>query len=42
VQGYGPLSKRKRSFVEELTDGQVARIEEIVARHFSEYIDKRV
>ncbi|HSV83577.1 MAG TPA: Fic family protein [Ramlibacter sp.] len=41
VQGHGSLSRRKRSFVEELTDDQVRRIEEVVARKFAEYIDKR-
>ena len=41
VQGHGVLSRRKRNFVEELTDEQVARIEEVVARHFARYIDRR-
>jgi len=41
VQGHGSLSRRKRNFVEELTDEQVQRIEEVVARNFAEYIDKR-
>lgn len=40
VQGHGSLSRRKRNFVEELTDEQVSRIEEVVARHFASYIDK--
>jgi hypothetical protein len=39
VQGHGSLSKRKRSFVEELSDEQVARIEEVVSRQFAEHID---
>ena len=39
VQGHGTLSRRKRSFVEELTDEQVARIEEVVSRQFAEHID---
>ncbi|WP_323024591.1 Fic family protein [Castellaniella sp.] len=42
VQGHGALSRRKRNFVEELTDEQVARIEEVVARHFARYIDHQV
>lgn len=42
VQGHGSLSRRKRAFVEELSDEQVRRIEEVVARNFAEYIDKRV
>lgn len=42
VQGHGSLSRRKRNFVEELTDEQVRRIEEVVARNFAEYVDKRV
>lgn len=42
VQGRGALSRRKRNFVEELTDEQVKRIEEVVAHSFAEYIDKRV
>ncbi|MBS0341605.1 MAG: Fic family protein [Proteobacteria bacterium] len=42
VQGHGTLSRRKRNFVQELSDEQVQRIEEVVARHFDEYIDKRV
>jgi hypothetical protein len=41
VQGHGSLSRRKRNFVEELTDEQVQRIEEVVMRNFAEYIDKR-
>lgn len=41
VQGHGTLSGRKRSFVAELSDEQVGRIEEVVARHFASYIDKR-
>jgi hypothetical protein len=36
------LSRRKRSFVEELTDDQLGRIEEVVGRNFAEYIDARV
>jgi hypothetical protein len=42
VQGHGSLSRKKRTFVEELSDEQVRRIEEVVARNFAEYIDKRV
>jgi len=42
VQGRGTLSKRKRNFVEELTDEQVQRIEEVIAHSFAEYIGKRV
>jgi len=42
VQGHGSLSRRKRNFVEELTDEQVTRIEEVVARHFAKYIDQRM
>ncbi|WP_019936793.1 Fic family protein [Bordetella sp. FB-8] len=41
VQGHGALSRRKRNFVEELTDEQVTRVEEVVARNFAQYIDKR-
>lgn len=41
VQGHGSLSRRKRHFVEELTDEQVQRVEEVVARNFAGYIDKR-
>ncbi len=41
VQGQGALSKRKRGFVAELTDDQVKRVEEVVARNFAGYIDKR-
>lgn len=42
VQGHGSLSRRKRNFVEELTDEQVVRIEEVVARNFVKYIDQQV
>jgi hypothetical protein len=41
VQGHGQLSRRKRAFAEELTDEQLARVEEVVGRHFAEYIDAR-
>lgn len=41
VQGHGSLSRRKRSFVEELTDEQVTRIEEVVARNFAGCIDQQ-
>lgn len=39
VQGHGVLSRSKRKFVEELTDEEIRRIEEVVGRTFSEYID---
>ena len=42
VQGHGSLSRRKRNFVEELTDEQVGRIEEVVARNFVKYIDQQL
>jgi hypothetical protein len=42
VQGHGALSRHKRNSVEELTDEQVLRIEQIVARHFAKYIDQRI
>ena len=41
VQGHGSLSRRKRSFVEELTDDQVRRIEEVVVRNFAKYMGER-
>ena len=42
VQGQGSLSRRKRGFVEELTDEQVAHIEKVVARNFANYIDRQM
>jgi hypothetical protein len=42
VQGHGQLSRRKRSFVEELPDDLLKRIEEVIGRNFAEYIDARL
>ena len=41
VQGHGALSRSKRKFVEELTDEQLQRVEEVVSRTFADYIDTR-
>lgn len=41
VQGHGALSRTKRKFVEELSDDEVKRIEEVVSRNFADYIDAR-
>lgn len=42
VQGHGALSRRKRDFVQELTDEEISRVEEVVNRNFAEYIDGRL
>lgn len=39
VQNHGSLSKSKRKFVEQLTDQEVARVEEAVSRNFAQHID---
>lgn len=41
VLGNGVLSKRKHKLVEGLSDDEITRIEETVAKHFSAYIDHR-
>lgn len=41
VQGHGALSRRKRNFVEELSDAELKRVEDVVSRHFGEYIARR-
>lgn len=38
VQNHGALAKGKRKLVEMLNDEQIARIEEVVSRHFAEHI----
>ena len=42
VQGHGALSRRKRNLVEELSDDELKRVEEVVSRNFAEYIDARL
>jgi hypothetical protein len=39
VQGHGELSKRKWEHFPELTDGDVARAEEVIAEEFASYLD---
>lgn len=41
VQGRGTLSRRKRNFFAELTEEQVERVEEVIARRFAKYIDRQ-
>lgn len=39
VQNHGALAKGKRKLVEMLSDAEVARIEEVVSRHFAQHIE---
>ena len=41
VQGHGSLSKRKHNLVQGYSQDQIAKIEEVVSRHFADYIDAK-